>query len=140
MPLVLAERGVFPRFYAQVNGNGIPVYGHLVGCTLSVGLIALNLSSGLVQIYAFIVLLATVATLVLYLAASMALLALTRRAQAVGAGLIAAALLGAVYSLWTFYGAGLEATGWGAVLLATGIPIYFLMRSRAGSSPEVAES
>ena len=140
VPLVLAERGVFPRFYARVNGNGIPVYGHLVGCTLSVGLIALNLSSGLVQIYGFIVLLATVATLVLYLAASMALLALVRGTRAVNVGLIAAALFGAIYSLWTFYGAGLEATGWGAVLLATGIPIYFLMRSRAGSSLAAVES
>ena len=85
-------------------------------------------------------LLATVATLVLYLAASMALLALVRGTRAVNVGLIAAALFGAIYSLWTFYGAGLEATGWGAVLLATGIPIYFLMRSRAGSSLAAVES
>ena len=47
-----------------------------------------------------------------------------------------AAGLGTLYSLWTIYGAGVEATGWGAVLLASGIPVYLAMRlSRRGSSP-----
>lgn len=133
VPLVLAERGVFPAFFAQVNRQGVPVYGHAIGCTLSVLLIAMNLSSGLIGIYAFIVLLATVATLVLYLAGALAVLALVRRGQAAGSLLVATALAGATYSLWTFYGAGAEASGWGAVLLATGIPVYFLMRWRGAS-------
>jgi APA family basic amino acid/polyamine antiporter len=135
VPLVLAERGVFPRIFARVNDAGMPVFAHVLGCSLSVGLIAMNLSSGMIQIYSFIVLLATVATLVLYLAGALAMLAFLKRGQAKGAVVTAAALIGATYAIWTFYGAGAEATGWGAVLLATGIPVYFLMRSRAGSSP-----
>lgn len=135
VPLVLAERGIFPGLFARVNESGMPVFGHLLGCALSLGLIATNLSSGMVEVYSFMVLLATVATLVLYLAAALAILAMLRRGRARGALLMAAAALGAGYSLWTFYGAGAEATGWGALLLATGIPVYFLMRSRAGSSP-----
>ena len=49
---------------------------------------------------------------------------------------VGASGLGCVYSLWTFYGAGLEATGWGAVLLASGLPVYVLMRrsSRAAAA------
>ena len=135
VPLVLAERGVFPRIFARVNDAGMPVFAHVLGCSLSVGLIAMNLSSGMIQIYSFIVLLVTVATLVLYLAGSLAMLAFLKRGQARGAVVTAAALIGAIFAIWTFYGAGAEATGWGAVLLATGIPVYFLMRSRAGSSP-----
>jgi APA family basic amino acid/polyamine antiporter len=50
VPLVLAERGVFPRFFARVNRNGMPLGGHLLGCGLSVALIATNLSSGMIQI------------------------------------------------------------------------------------------
>src|SRR6185369_9253756 len=107
----------------------------ILGCTLSVGLIAMNLSSGMIQIYTFIILLATVATLVLYLAATLVALALLKRGQAKGAALTIAAVLGLIYSVWTFYGAGGEATAWGAALLATGVPIYFIMRSRGGSSP-----
>ena len=135
VPLVLAERGVFPRVFARVNAAGMPVFAHVLGCSLSVALIATNLSSGLIQIFSFIVLLATVATLVLYLLGALAMLALLKRGRAKGALLTAAALVGAIYAGWTFYGAGAEATGWGAALLATGIPVYALMRWRAGSTP-----
>ena len=140
VPLVLAERGVFPSFFARVNRNGMPLYGHLLGCTLSIALIATNLSNSMIQIYSFMILLATVATLVLYLAAALAILTLLRRRGGGNPVLISAAMLGAFYALWTFYGAGAEATGWGAVLLATGVPVYFLMRSRGGSSRAVAAS
>lgn len=132
--LLLAERGVFPKLFARVNSAGMPVYAQVLGCSLSVALIAMNLNSGMLQIYSFIILLATVATLVLYLAAALTMLALIKRGQAKGAAVAAAAALGAVYALWTFYGAGAEATLWGAALLATGIPVYFVMRSRGGSS------
>jgi APA family basic amino acid/polyamine antiporter len=140
VPLVLAERGVFPKHFARVNPAGMPVFGHAVGCSLSVALIATNLSSGMIRIYSFMILLATVATLVLYLAAALAVLALLKRGAAGRSLLVlAAAVLGATYALWTFYGAGGEATTWGAVLLATGIPVYFLMR-RASTSRLAAAS
>jgi APA family basic amino acid/polyamine antiporter len=137
VPLVLAERGVFPKIFARVNANGSPVYAQVIGCALSVALIATNLSGGMVQIYSFIILLATVATLVLYLAGAVTMLVLLKRGQAKGAAVTAASLVGATYALWTFYGAGGEATAWGAALLATGIPVYFLMRR---SSPVVSAS
>jgi APA family basic amino acid/polyamine antiporter len=138
--LLLAERGVFPRVFARVNKAGMPVYAHLLGCALSVALIAMNLTGGMIQIYTFIILLATVAVLVLYLAGAATMLALLARGKAQGTILTAASAVGAAYALWTFYGAGLEATIWGAALLATGVPVYFVMRSRAGSSPAVEAS
>ena len=49
-------------------------------------------------------------------------------------------VVGTIYALWTLYGAGLEATAWGLVLLATGIPVYLVMRSRGGSSHPAAAS
>jgi APA family basic amino acid/polyamine antiporter len=140
VPLVLAERGVFPRFFARVNRNGMPLYGHALGCALSLALIATNLSSGMIQVYSFMILLATVATLVLYLAAALAILTLIKRRGGGSPVLIAAGSVGAIYALWTFYGAGAETTGWGAVLLATGIPVYFVMRSRAGTNRVTAAS
>jgi APA family basic amino acid/polyamine antiporter len=133
VPLVLAERGVFPKFFARVNEKGAPVYAQILGCGLSVALIATNLSSGMIEIYSFIILLATAATLVLYLAGALTMLALLKRGQAKGAAVTAAALAGATYALWTFYGAGGQATAWGAALLATGIPVYFLMRRGAAA-------
>ena len=140
VPLVLAERRVFPQIFAQVNRNGAPVYGHAVGCCLSVALVATNLSSGMIGIYSFTILLATVANLVLYLVATIAILAMIKRGQTSGALLVSAAVLGTIFALWAFYGAGREATGWGAVLVATGIPVYFLTRWRAGSNRLAAAS
>ena len=128
VPLVLAERGVFPKAFARVNKFGAPVFAQILGCFLSVALIATNLSSGMVEIYSFIILLATVATLVLYFSGAVTMLALLVRKKASGVLVTFTALIGAIYAIWTFTGAGAEATAWGAALLATGIPVYVLMR------------
>jgi hypothetical protein len=44
--------------------------------------------------------------------------------------------------LWTFWGAGLEASAWGLALLASGLPVYLLMRRNLlrGRTVEAASS
>jgi basic amino acid/polyamine antiporter, APA family len=80
--------------------------------------------------------LATAATLFLYLGCALAAIRLQRTGEMErSAWLTLLASIGAVYSIWTFAGAGAEATGWGVVLLATGVPIYMLMRRSPRSSP-----
>jgi APA family basic amino acid/polyamine antiporter len=140
VPLGLARAGIFPRSFARVNRAGMPVFGQWLGCALTTLLIGTNLSRGLAGVYAFMILLATVATLVLYAAASASALALLRRRRLSGVLLALAATLGGVYSLWTLWGAGAEAVGWGAALLASGVPVYLLMRRGAGSSRAAASS
>ena len=135
VPLALARRGVFPEWFVKVNKRGMPVRAQIVGTALAAALIAANYTRGLTELFGFMILLATVAGLVLYVAAGVALLSLLNRQRMGGAIVTAITVLGLIYGLWTFYGAGIEATAWGAVLLTTGIPVYFLMRSRAGSSP-----
>jgi APA family basic amino acid/polyamine antiporter len=53
------------------------------------------------------------------------------------AWLLAVAMLGALYSAWTLYGAGPEAFWWGMGLFALGLPLYFLMKwwQRRRSAP-----
>jgi APA family basic amino acid/polyamine antiporter len=139
IPLSLAERGVFPRWFAKLNGRGMPVRAQLLGAALSTALIAANFTRGLTELFGFMALLATVATLVLYFVGAISALRLTVKGILPRGMLTVVTVLGTLYALWTLYGAGPEATGWGAVLLATGIPVYFLMRWRGGSSPaEVA--
>jgi APA family basic amino acid/polyamine antiporter len=135
IPLALAERGVFPRLFAQLNRRGMPVAALVLGAVLSCALIAANFTRGLTELYGFMALLATVATIVLYLAAAAAALRLTARGTLPRGLPTIVTILGTIYALWALYGAGFEANAWGAVLLATGIPVYFFMRSRAGSSP-----
>ena len=135
VPLALANRGVFPRWFAAVNRRGMPVRAQVAGAVLSVALIAANYTRGLTELFGFVILLATVATLVLYLFGALSALRLMKQGSLQRGSLLIVTLLGTAYATWTFYGAGLEATGWGAVLLATGIPVFVLMRSRAGSNP-----
>ena len=127
VPLTLARRGVFPQWFGKVNRRGMPVRAQVLSSTLSILLVAANYTRGLTELFAFMALLATVATLVLYLFATIAALRLMARGE-MGRGLIIITLVGAAYSLWTFYGAGKEATLWGLLLLMTALPVWFGMR------------
>ena len=135
VPLSLARRGVFPRWFGAVNGRGMPVRAQIIGAFLSVGLIAANYTRGLTELFGFMALLATAATLVLYLIAALSALRLIAIGRLRGGLLTAITAVGGVYAVWTLYGAGYEATAWGAVLLATGIPVYLLMRRVGRSTP-----
>jgi len=127
--MTLAIRGVFPRIFAGLDRRRTPIVAHLLGCTLACLLVATNLSSGMVKIFEFMILLATTATLVLYAAAALTCIELQRRNLIeTRPALLISSVLGLLFALATFYGAGLEATGWGAALIGAGIPVYLLMR------------
>jgi APA family basic amino acid/polyamine antiporter len=128
VPMALARSGIFPAAFAGLNRAGTPVVGHALGCVLSCALIATNLNRGIARLFEFMILLATAATLVLYLLAAVSALVLRRRGTLGGMLVPATATGGTLFALWTFYGAGLEATLWGLALLMTGLPVYLLMR------------
>jgi APA family basic amino acid/polyamine antiporter len=129
MPLAMARSGVFPRWFGRTSRAGTPVFAQLLSTGLATILVVSNYAKSMGQLFTFMALLATVATLVMYVICGLACLRLMQQgAMPRTAALAAAAMLGVIYGLWTFYGAGAEATGWGAVLLASGIPVYFLVR------------
>jgi APA family basic amino acid/polyamine antiporter len=87
--------------------------------------------------FTFAILLSTAMSLVMYLICSLGALrlmyteAIPRRAS-----LFATSVLGTLFSVWAFWGSGLQALGWGAVLLAAGYPLYRLtLRERARLAP-----
>ena len=47
-------------------------------------------------------------------------------------------VIGLLYAIWTFFGAGLEATTWAFALLAVGLPVRLISRWLNGSSPVAA--
>lgn len=141
MPLVMARGGGFPAWFAATNRNRIPVRAHLLSSLGTSLLLAANYSSSLADLFQFMILLATSATLVLYLACALAALRLQQaRLLAFSPLLTIIATLATLYALWTLYGAGPVALKWGAVLLAAGIPVYLLMRLAGRSSPAEAAS
>jgi len=93
---------------------------------LSTGLISMNYSRGLVDLFTFIILLATLSTLVPYTFCSLAGFILRGRDRrlswSTGASVVAA--LAFVYSLFAIVGAGTEVVYWGFLLLLSGLPVY----------------
>jgi basic amino acid/polyamine antiporter, APA family len=87
------------------------------------------------DIFTFIALLATTASLFTYLACALAALKLqAARRIAPTTALTVIAILAGVYSVWTLVGAGGQAVGLGVALLAIGAPFYLLTRGRAKTS------
>ena len=64
IPLAAASDHLFPERFSTVSSNGTPVFGLVVTSVLSSLLLALNYTRGLVEMFGFIILLATLTTLV----------------------------------------------------------------------------
>jgi APA family basic amino acid/polyamine antiporter len=145
VPLTLARDGVFPAWFGRTTRIGTPVRGQLVAGAAASLLILSNYTRSLTGLFAFMTLISTVAALVLYAACAAAALRLLVRGAIQGILLGALAAAGLGFALWSFWGAGLEPTLWGAGLLATGIPIWWIMRrnrrrAKDGSSRLAAET
>jgi len=161
----MARQGVFPPFFARQNARGAPVAGLLISSGLVTIMLMLNISKSTVQLFSFLILLSTTASLVLYLACALALLrllALGRMPARRSRWLITlCGLLAAVYALWAITGAGLSTSPsdcgravicwarWsqnpvylGCALLALGAPVYYALRRRpaAPTAAEVAKT
>lgn len=139
MPLVMAQSGGFPHWFARTNRAGVPVRAHILSSLGTSLLLLANFSSSLAELFQFMILLATSSTLVLYLSCSLAALRLQQtRLMPFSPVLTIVAAVGAIYAVWTLWGAGLDALKWGAVLLLAGGLIYVLMRLSNRSSPAAA--
>jgi basic amino acid/polyamine antiporter, APA family len=126
LPMAVAQDGLFPRIFGRLSGRGTPVAGLAIGGILSTALITMNYSRGLVELFTFIILLATLSTLVPYVFCSLAGFIPTpgepRARRAAAPPVIAALAFG--YSLWAIGGAGAEVVYWGFLLLIAGLPVY----------------
>jgi basic amino acid/polyamine antiporter, APA family len=129
LPLAAARDGLFPAFFARLNGRGAPAAGLVAGSLLQTAMICLNYSEGLVAQFTFIILLATMATLVPYVFSSAGLLLLLMREPERFAGasrpkLMTFGLLGFLYAVAAIGGSGEKTVFWGFLLLLLGIPFY----------------
>ena len=93
----------------------------------------MNFSKGLVDQFVFIILLATLTTLVPYLFCALAEIMIfikTGRtvAQKGLAPVFALAAAGFLYSAWAIYGAGADTVFYGFLLLVAGIPVYVWLK------------
>jgi APA family basic amino acid/polyamine antiporter len=123
MPRDMAARGMLPRWLAGTDARGTPYRALLVSAIIASIFVILNGSRTMQALFEFLLLLSTSATLWLYLACALAALR-----QGIARTF---AVIGVAYSLWTLWGAGLEASGLSLVLMIAGLPLYWLARREA---------
>ena len=136
VPLAAAEDGLFPAEFAKVHGERrTPVFGLVVSSFFVSVLMLMNYTKSLVDAFTFIILLATLTTLVPYAfsAAAQAHLYLTERHLFEPKNFLRdlfIATLAFAYSVWAITGSGKDIIAKGFVLLLAGIPVYTLVRWR----------
>lgn len=142
IPRAAALDGLLPDRFARLSRRRTPTAGLFLSSILVSLLIAMNYTRGLVDAFTFLIRLATLATLVPYVFASMTglMFALRERLGRIGThtprslGRAVAAVLAFGFSLWAIAGAGAETVFWGCLLLVAGIPVFALMRWRRAES------
>jgi APA family basic amino acid/polyamine antiporter len=133
----MALRGDIPAIFARTRGGNTPVLAQWLGAALAIILILANASRATASLFTFMILLSTVAILVLYLVGC---LAAWRHSRPAERAIIVVAIGFSLFALW---GSGIEANGWGLVLLALGYGLRIFMRrlsSPGGSSRPPAAS
>jgi APA family basic amino acid/polyamine antiporter len=133
LPMAAEADDLFPGVFGRRGRSGAPVAGLVVSSLLITILVGMNYSRGLVDLYSFIILLATFTTLVPYVFSTAAelLIFIRERERFNGRRMRGAAgisIVALIYSLWAFTGIEREALIWGTLLLAGGLPVYLLIR------------
>jgi APA family basic amino acid/polyamine antiporter len=131
----MALRGDMPRMFARTKRAKTPVAAHWLTAALAMFIVLANASRTTAGLFAFLVLLTTASTLVLYLVGSM--VAWERS----NGGERAAIVLAIGFCLFAFWGAGVEADAWLLALLAVGYLLRLVIRrvtSQAGSTGTTA--
>jgi APA family basic amino acid/polyamine antiporter len=127
MPRAAALDGLFLSRFARLNASGAPAFALVVSAGLASALIVMNYAKGLLAAFEFMIVLSTLTTLVPYAASALADLVFQRRTDR---GVtrwrsIAVAVLALLFSLFAIIGSGVEVVGYGLLLLAAGLPVYY---------------
>ncbi len=143
VPMAAEIDGLAPRVFGKRNRVRAPWTGLIIAGALAAGFTMFNFAEGdLVSVYAQLLLISTVTTMVPYAfsaAAEMKWLLIDRGNLRVAhfARAMTIAVLALAYTIFAFYGAGESEVYWGFLLILIGIPIYVLIlwdrRNKSGS-------
>ncbi len=136
MAMAAARDGLFPGLFARLSDRHAPAASYVLSGMLTSLLVILNFAKGLVAAYTFILLIATLTTVIPYAFSAIASLILQNRDPAVSraqrlreAGV---AVIAFMVCMWVIAASGYETVYWGFLLLMAGLPVYTLVtRNRA---------
>lgn len=133
LPLAVSRDGLFPPVFARLSSRKIPGPGLLISSLLASVLIVMNYTRGLVSMFTFIIMLATLSTIIPYAFSALADLVLYIKQQRM---IIIGKLIeysfipvmAFLFLLWAIWGLGFGTIAWGTMLLIAGIPFFYLFR------------
>jgi APA family basic amino acid/polyamine antiporter len=126
IPMAIAHDALFPRFFGRLSSRDTPANAMIVGSVFTTALISMNYSRSLVEIFTFMILLATLSSLIPFAFCSLAGFILRRRDPTLPWPTRATivSLVAFVYTLFTIAGAGPDVVFYGFLLLLAGLPVY----------------
>ena len=129
--MAAAKDELFPKFFSDESKFGTPAKGIIFSSGLVSLLVLWNASESLVDQFTYVILLATLATLLPYLLCSLARLTIAIKTQQALSFLdVVVSLLAATFSVWAIMGTGMETIYWGGFLLMLGLPVHVLVKWR----------
>jgi len=133
----LATRGFVPAPFVRCNRYGAPAVALIVTGVLASVLALMNYSKSLVEGFTFLTIVITAANLPLYLCCAIALVVLWNRDRSnASSAALWVGLGGALYTVFVFFGVGLQPFLLALLLCACGLPFYVWrrLRGRDGSA------
>jgi APA family basic amino acid/polyamine antiporter len=132
LPQAAARDGLFPAVFAVTSRRGTPALAIVISAAFATILIAANYTRGLVGLFTFTILLATLGALIPYAFSALAGFLIERNATGPSGSPLATvprtqaivSALAFLYVLAAIAGAGFETTFWGFLLLLAGLPLY----------------
>lgn len=136
VPAAVADDGLFPEVFARRSKNGTPYVGLVVSSVLITVLVITNYTKGLVDLFTWVILLATLTALVPYAYSAMAevMLFVNERERFSIRNLtvdVLISLLAFGYSFWAIWGAGADVVMKGMLLFLAGVPLFVFIKWRA---------
>lgn len=135
LPIAASLDGLFPPIFKKLSKRGLPTFGIVVSSLLASILIVMNYTQGLVSMFTFIIMIATLSTLIPYVFSSLADLKFFIRNNKIQSwkSVIfhsAISIPALAFSLWAIWGLGYVKFLWGIGLLIAGLPFFFYSRNK----------
>ena len=129
MPLAPSHDGLFPASFGRLNERGTPGFTLLLSSSLCTVLVMATFTRGLVGLFTFALVLASVTIMLSYILAPLAHIVLIRRESGRWGGpgarlAMVVSALAAAYSVFAVAGAQTNEILLGVLLLAAGVPLY----------------
>lgn len=143
----MSRHGGFPAAFMHENSRGAPARALLLSGVVASVMLLTNFTDSISKVFSLLIVIATGATLPLYLASALGLIVLRRRGQLPARArrpqwLQAAALAAVIYCAWVSIGMGTEPLLWTIALGGAGVPLYlwWLHAQRRAAPAVVSEA